>query len=119
MALAEIHALRQIADAMNSQSKMFADSMASTTRAMERLADKMEDVDRRLIRVEEAKHGRDIERLTKLVEGVVGRVASIEDWRNKAIGAGNMVTWLRTTAPWVMAIILGAVLVFDRVSVGR
>lgn len=104
VAMAEIHAMRQLADAVTAQTKFFGDAMGAHTRAVERLADKVEDVDRRLIRVEEAKHGREIEDLKSDLTAALTRIDQLESTRDQQKGAKALVDWLRQTAPWLVGI---------------
>lgn len=103
VALAEIHAMRQMADAVSAQTKFFGDAMAAHTRAVERVADEVKNIDRRLIRVEEAKHGKDIERLSDGLSSLSKRIDDLESTRDQQKGAKALVDWLRQTAPWLLA----------------
>lgn len=114
VAMAEINAMRQVADTLRvlsdsvqAQGKAQAEQSAASTRAMERLTEKVDGMNSRLIRLEEAKHGREIERL----EGVIGtldrRVDDLEGTRHQQRGAKGLVDWLRQTAPWLVAVAVG------------
>lgn len=107
---AEIHAMRQVADAITLQGKQTAEHMAATTRAIERFGEKMDDMNARLIRVEEAKHGREIERLAKAMEDfkrdILPRIDNLESTRDQQKGAKALVDWVRQTTPWLLALIM-------------
>ena len=111
--MAEIHAMRQVADMLRSlsdtvtaQGKAQADHTAASTRAMERLSEKVDGMNTRLIRLEEAKHGREIERIETLVSGIGVRVDSLEGTRDQQRGAKGLIDWIRQTTPWALALLM-------------
>ena len=113
VALAEIHAMRQVADTLRalsdtvtSQGKAQAEHSAASTRAMERLTEKVDGMNTRLIRLEEAKHGREIERIEGLVNACAKRVDDLEGTRDQQRGAKGLVDWVRQTAPWLVGVCL-------------
>lgn len=113
--MAEIQAMRQVADTLKvlsdnvtAQGKAQAEHSAASTRAMERLTEKVDGMNSRLIRLEEAKHGREIERLEAFIENVDRRVDNLEGTRDQQRGAKGLIDWLRQTAPWLAAVALGA-----------
>ena len=115
VAMAEINAMRQVADTLRVLSdsvtatgKAQAEHSAASTRAMEKLTEKVDGMNSRLIRLEEAKHGREIERLEAAVENVDRRVDNLEGTRDQQRGAKSFVDWIRQTAPWIAACVLGA-----------
>lgn len=107
---AEIHAMRQVADAISQQGKQVAAHMEAGTRALERLSEKVDGMNERLIRLEEQKHGREIERLTRemgeIHRALVRRIDDLESTRDQQKGARALVDWLRQTAPWLVALIM-------------
>lgn len=105
LAQAEIHAMRQVADAIALSSKHTLEHMAASTRAMEKLSDKVDGMNTRLVRLEEAKHGKEIERLTAAIEKMDRRLDNLESTRDQQKGAKALVDWLRQTAPWLIAIV--------------
>lgn len=109
---AEIHAMRQMADAVTAQTKFFGEAMASNTRSLERVAEKLNEVNERLIRVEEQKHGQAIEDVKDELRGAFRRIKDLESTRDQQKGAKALVDWLRQTAPWVVSLAMGAVAVF-------
>lgn len=104
VAMAEIHAMRQMADAVQAQTRFFGEAMAAHTKAVERLADEIQKIDRRLIRVEEAKHGRDIEKLTGQINAACDRIDALERAKDRQDGAISAGGWLAKYAPWLLAI---------------
>lgn len=114
IAMAEINAMRLVADtlrvlsdAVTAQGKAQAEQSAASTRAMERLTEKVDGMNSRLIRLEEAKHGREIERLEGSVSALAIRVNDLEGTRDQQRGAKGLVDWLRQTAPWLIGAGLG------------
>lgn len=118
MVQAEIHAMRTLADAVQAQGKSITEHMGASTRALEKLGEKVDDMNGRLIRLEEQKHGREIERLDGALQKALTRVDSLEQTRDKAVGAGALVTWLRQTAPWLIAILASGAAVFGVKATG-
>jgi len=113
VAMAEIHAMRQVADTLRtlsdtvtSQGKAQAEHSAASTRAMERLTEKVDGMNTRLIRLEEAKHGREIERIEGLVNACTKRIDDLESIRDQQRGAKGLVDWMRQTAPWLVGVCL-------------
>jgi predicted RNase H-like nuclease (RuvC/YqgF family) len=114
VAMAEIHAMRQVsdslkalADTVTTQGKAQADHTAASTRAMERLSEKVDGMNTRLIRLEEAKHGREIDRLDKRLDDLTKAVDDLQGTRDQQKGAKALVDWLRMTAPWLVAVVAG------------
>ena len=115
VAMAEINAMRQVADtlrvlsdAVSTQGKAQAEQSAASTKALERLTDKVDGMNTRLVRLEEAKHGREIERLEGCINRLDRRVNDLEGTRDQQRGAKSLVDWLRQTAPWLAGLALGA-----------
>ena len=101
---AEIHAMRQMADAVTAQTKFFGEALAANTRSLERAIGKLDEVNERLIRVEEQKHGKAIEGLQEELRGAFRRINDLESTRDQQKGAKVLVDWLRQTAPWLIAL---------------
>lgn len=101
---AEIHALRTLADAVNLQGRQISEHMSANTRAMEKLGDQVGDLSVRVARLEEQKHGREIEKLHDELRGAFRRINDLESTRDQQRGAKAFVDWLRQTAPWLLAI---------------
>lgn len=115
VALAEINAMRQVSDTLGvlaatitAQGRAAADHSAASTRAMERLGDKVDDMNGRLIRLEEAKHGRDIERVEGFGKDLAKRIDALEGTRDKQAGALGATGWVAKYAPWLFAIAAAA-----------
>lgn len=106
-AQAEIHAFRAMADAITLQGKQVSEHMAANTRAMERFGQKVDDLSERVTRLEEQKHGKDIEDLRDEQRNAFRRINDLESTRDQQKGAKALVDWLRVTAPWLIAIALG------------
>lgn len=113
VSMAEIHAMRQVADtlralsdAVTAQGKSQAEHSAASTRAMERLTEKVDGMNTRLIRLEEAKHGREIERIELIAQAIGRRVDDLEGTRDQQKGAKALVDWVRQTAPWLLAMVM-------------
>lgn len=111
VAMAEIHAMRQVADTLkaltdtvSAQGRAQADHTAASTRALEKLSEKVEGMNGRLIRLEEQKHGREIDALSKRFEGLEKRIDLLESTRDQQRGAKLLVDWLRQTAPWLVTV---------------
>lgn len=74
---AEIHAMRSLVDAINAQGKRAtADSeriaahMDAANRTIEKFGQRIDNMNDRLIRLEEQKHGREIERLREEIQRI-------------------------------------------------
>ncbi|HYE46210.1 MAG TPA: hypothetical protein VEA44_10610 [Caulobacter sp.] len=109
--MAEIHAMRQLADAVQGQTKLFGESMAASVRAMEKigakmdsLSDEVRQVDRRLLQMEAKEHSAAIDKLNGQIEALKTKIDGLEATRDQQKGALNLVGWLRQTTPWLLAI---------------
>ena len=118
-AMAEIHALRQVGDAVAAQSRMFSDFMTGVIKAQEALTKSIDamrgdvqTMDRRLTRVEEQKHGRDIEKLSGELKEASARINTLESNLDQAKGAKAFFEWLRTATPWLFALVVGGAAYF-------
>lgn len=100
---AEIHAMRQVADAISLQGKQTVEHMAASTRALEKLSDKVDAMNTRLVRLEEAKHGREIERLEGELDAIAKRVSGLEKTRDRQEGASSLVAWILKHWPGMVA----------------
>lgn len=104
MRQAEIHAMRQMGDAVTAQTKLFGEALAANTRSLERAVEKLDEVNERLIRVEAEKYGKLIEDVREEMRGAFRRINDLESTRDQQKGAKALVDWLRATAPWLVAI---------------
>lgn len=109
---AEIHALRAMTDAINLQGRQVSEHMSANTRAMEKFGDHLADLSIRVTRLEEQKHGREIEGLREEMRGAFRRIDGLESTRDQQKGAKALVDWLRATAPWLIAIGAAALAAF-------
>lgn len=106
VSMAEIHAMRQLADAVSGQTKAFSEAMGANTKVLEKLSDKVDGINTRLIRLEEAKHGREIDALKAEIKAIAGRVDGLEGVRDRQAGAMGVGAWVTKYAPWLMALIV-------------
>lgn len=106
ISLAEIHAMRSLADAVSGQTKAFEQAMSANTKVLEKLSDKVDGINSRLIRLEEAKHGREIDALKAEIAGIAERVDGLEQIRDRQAGAMGVGAWVTKYAPWLMALIV-------------
>lgn len=95
----EIHALRQMGD-----------NIAAQTRAMERLASKVDDVSKdvagvlgRVIRLEEQKVSKEVDGLKGELKQALDRIDQLERLRDEAKGASNVWVFLSKNAGWLFA----------------
>lgn len=100
---AEIHAMRQMGDAIQ-----------SVVRAMEAMSTKVDDVRERVIRLEEQKATKLVERVerdlreqlsssTLRMEAALTRIDALERSRDEATGAKSVWNWLSKNASWLFA----------------
>lgn len=111
-AMAEIHAMRALADAVTLQGRQVSEHISANTRAMEKLGDQVGDLSIRVTRLEEQKHGKDIDTLRADLLKAFGRINDLESTRDQQKGAKALVDWLRATAPWLIAIGAAALAAF-------
>lgn len=99
--------LRELADSVRTQTAAMTDTMGAMTRALDRMAVQLADVDRRLITLEAARTDHDITRL----EGAISRLdQSIDEliaWRNRFDGGLKLFDWVRNSWPFIAAIGVG------------
>lgn len=96
VSMAEIHAMRQLTDAV-----------ANLTRQVERMNTKVDDVRERVIKLEAREYERQIETLWDRLNAALKRIDDLEGTRDQQRGAKGLVDWLRQTAPWLAAIAVG------------
>ena len=112
--LAASHAMRQVADnlrvlsdSVTAQGRAAASQSAASTKALEHLAEKVDGMNTRLIRLEEAKHGREIERLEAVATSLDRRINDLEGTRDQQRGAKGLIDWLRQLWPVAVGIGVG------------
>lgn len=88
----EITVLRQIGD-----------NVATQTRTLEGLRDKLDDVRERVIRLEEQKVAKEVDTLNAKLALALNRIDVLEAQRDMAAGAASMWGWLSKNAPWLFA----------------
>lgn len=112
--LAEIQAMRQLADAVSAQSRQHIEQTAVQTRALEKLAEKVDDVRERVISLESSGYDKRLEALKvtqektevaykAMIEKLENRVNQLESERDQVKGAASFWTWLTKNAPWLLA----------------
>lgn len=104
-------AMAGMADAMRLQTEAFVRAMDAQTTEIKRLSEKVDTMQSRVIRLEEQRHGKDIDMLTAAVAGANKKIAVLElNWA-QARGAGALMTWMRTFLPTIAAILLAFMIV--------
>ena len=102
----ELVALNAIATAMETQTKV----LSAQTDEIKALASKVDDVHVRLIRVEEAKHGRDIDRIHDSIKKLEERLYNIEmanaSKSGQFTGASFTLNWIYKVAPWLAPLVI-------------
>lgn len=110
VSLAEIHAMRQLTDAVS-----------TLARQMERYGEKLDDVRERIIRIEAKNHERAIEAIQNELKIALAKIATfdglhkqlgdalakidgLESVRDRATGAVGATGWVAKYAPWLLAI---------------
>jgi hypothetical protein len=100
---AELAALNAITETL----KAITVAMDAQTKELSSLAGKVDDVQVRVIRLEEQRHGRDIERLIKTDDDLKSRIAAIElanaALTGRFVGAGSLAGLLHKFLPWVIS----------------
>lgn len=104
---AGFEALRSIAESSKAMSIM----LSAQTTELRALMSKIDDVQERVIRLEEQRHGRDIETLTRARESIENRIAALErefsSMTGKFQGAGTLANLVRNYFP-LLAIAVAA-----------
>lgn len=123
MKMAEVHALRALADAIsaqgrehNAQGERIAAHMEASNRAMEKFGLRIENMNERLIRLEEQKHGREIDNLRAEVAkitaardtevgGLKDKIDKLEARDDQRSGVRQFLEMVPKFAPWIISII--------------
>ena len=102
----ELVALNAIATAMDAQTK----ALSAQTDEIKALAAKVDDVQIRVIRLEEAKHGRDIDRLHEAMKDIKNRLYTVElanaTMSGQVTGASFTLNWIYKIAPWLAPLVI-------------
>ena len=127
---AEIHAMRALVDAITAQGKQQIDQaervtahMDASNRALEKFGMRIDNMNERLIRLEEQKHGREIDNLRRDLEKVTlardkevgelkAKVDKLESKDDQRSGVRQFLEWLPKFAPWFIGII-GAIVAWQ------
>lgn len=123
MRLAEIQAMRQLADSVTQQSKQFSTHMEAQTRVMEKMTDRLEDVRERVIALEQGGYDKRLEAVKAALEKLQtkfeaslaileGRTNTLESQRDMAKGAVSFWEWLSKNIPWLITLGVGAAAAF-------
>lgn len=118
MRLAEIQAMRQLADSVTQQSKQFSTHMEAQTRVMEKMTDRLEDVRERVIALEQGGYDKRLEAVKASLEKLQtetnaerkvleGRVNTLESQRDMAKGAVSFWEWLGKNVPLLVTWAIG------------
>lgn len=92
VSMAEIHAMRQLTDAV-----------AALGRQVERMNAKVDDVRERVIKLEAREYERQIEGLNERLGQALKRIDDLEGTRDQQRGAKSLIDWVRQTTPWLLA----------------
>lgn len=117
LAAAEIHAIRQLADAVTMQSRQFATNMEAQTKTLERLNDKLDKLSTDVTRLQEQRHGDDIKELKGELGGAFRRIDKLESDLDQAKGAATLWAWMSKNMPWLLPFLAAVGLVLaDRIK---
>ncbi|MBU2233202.1 MAG: hypothetical protein KKG69_18200 [Alphaproteobacteria bacterium] len=95
VSMAEIHAMRQLTDAVS-----------ALGRQVERMNSKVDDVRERVIKLEAREYERQIEGLNDRLSDALKRIDGLEGTRDQQKGAKALVDWIRQTSPWLLAMVM-------------
>lgn len=106
VAMAEIHALRQISDALTATNQ----SLHSLAHDVREVRGDVKEVREKVIRME----GEDLKAQLRemradyreMLNGLIRRVDDLEGTRDQHRGAKGLIDWLRQTAPWIVAMFM-------------
>lgn len=116
-------AMLRISDSFRAQTEAFVGAMNANTQEIKRLADKVDSVHTRVIRLEEQRHGKDIEairsdmeKINAKIEAQGGKITDIEMRHAQFLGAGRFMDYARQFLPWFVLIAAGVAVVlgFER-----
>ena len=104
VAMAEIHALRQISDALTATNQ----SLHALTADVREVRADVKEVRDKVIRMEGEDLKAQLRDLKSDVKAAVGRVDLLEQTRDRAAGVLGASAWMSKYAPWLFAIIMAA-----------
>lgn len=116
-------AMLRVSDSFQAQTEAFTTAMEANTAEIRRLGEKVDGVHARVIRLEEQRHGRDIEAIRTDMEKIDSRIEAqgkkiteIEMRHAQLLGAGRFMDYARQFLPWFVLIAAGiaVVLGFER-----
>jgi hypothetical protein len=111
-------AMASMAEAVKQQTEAFVGAMAVQTEEIKRLSNKVDVMQSRVIRLEEQRHGKDIDTLTQGLSAANAKIATLElNWA-EARGAGKMAGLLKSMAPGLIPTIVAA-LIYIGVEYGK
>lgn len=114
------HSARIIADAVGKRVEAVLAPLDAMTRTIERLTHKMDDVDKRVIRLEATTPGSDIDRLRAEMQRMEAElsndlrdlkhdVTDLVAWKNRMAGAAGLFETVKSSWPLVVALAVGLV----------
>lgn len=89
---AEIHVLRQISE-----------NLSALTNRLEKFVDKVDDIQFRVIRLEEQRVSKAVDELKSLLSKATDRINDLESHRDRVLGASDLWNWLLKSGPWLVA----------------
>lgn len=105
VAMAEIHALRQISDALAATNQ----SLQNLAHDVREVRTDVKEVREKVVRMEGEDIKAQIREIKTDLKAATTRVDHLEGTRDQQLGAKGLVDWLRQTAPWLVAAGLGIV----------
>lgn len=103
VAMAEIHALRQISDALSATNQ----SLHALAHDVREVRADVKEVREKVIRMEGEDLKAQLREIKADFRGAIKRIDDLEGIRDQQRGAKGLVDWLRQTAPWLAAIAMG------------
>jgi len=105
VAMAEIHALRQISDALAATNQ----SLQNLAHDVREVRTDVKEVREKVVRMEGEDLKAQLREIKAELKAALTRVDNLEGTRDQQRGAKGLVDWLRQTAPWLVAAGLGVV----------
>lgn len=104
VAMAEIHALRQISDALSATNQ----SLHALAHDVREVRADVKEVREKVMRME----GEDLKAQLRDIRGdfrnALKRIDDLESIRDQQRGAKSLIDWLRQTAPWLVALAMAS-----------
>lgn len=95
-------ALERMSVAIETQSRVVSSHIETQTRTLEKVADKVSDINERLIRVESRQHDREIADLKRTLGEETKRIDDLEELRSRASGAAMLAGAVKSFGPWLV-----------------